>query len=335
MLPTLLLTAGLGTRLRPLSYVRAKPAVPVAGEVLVRRILMWLRAAGVRDVVLNLHYEPQSITAELGDGSDLGVTLRYSWENPVLGSAGGPRRARSLLAASRFLIVNGDTLTNLDIHTLAREHERTAARVTMAVVPNPAPDRYGGVLVDEAGSVVGFVGRGSARPSWHYIGVQVVEADVFSALPPDEPAETVNALYPALIRRRPGSVRALRCDASFEDIGTPADYLATSLAIAAREGGPSRLVGRRCTVAQSARVVRSILWDDVTVEDDVTLTECAVGDGVRVPAGTALTRHSVILAGDAARHGAVTEAGSHIVGNLLVVPFGDRPGGQRQGSQRP
>src|SRR5437762_1641396 len=79
----MILTAGLGTRLRPLTSVRAKPAIPVGGEPLVRRIARWLAAHGVTDIVLNLHYLPETIAAAVGDGSDLGVRARYSWEQPV------------------------------------------------------------------------------------------------------------------------------------------------------------------------------------------------------------------------------------------------------------
>src|SRR5215204_4131668 len=110
MIPALVLTAGLGTRLQPLSFVRAKGALPLAGEPLARRILRWLSQAGVRDAVLNLHHLPHTLSGAIGDGSDIGVRVRYSWEVPVLGSAGGPRRALPLLQdGSRerpFLIVN-------------------------------------------------------------------------------------------------------------------------------------------------------------------------------------------------------------------------------------
>ena len=92
MIPALVLTAGLATRLRPLSLVRAKAALPVAGEALARRVLRWLAGAGVTDAVLNLHHLPHTLTAIVGDGSDLDLRVRYSWEMPVLGSAGGPRR---------------------------------------------------------------------------------------------------------------------------------------------------------------------------------------------------------------------------------------------------
>src|SRR5688572_12152714 len=103
MAPALLLTAGLGTRLRPLTFTRAKPAVPIAGVPLVRRIVEWLTTYGVTDLVMNLHYLPATITGVVGDGSDLGATVRYSWEQPqVLGSAGGPKRALRILGQEPF-----------------------------------------------------------------------------------------------------------------------------------------------------------------------------------------------------------------------------------------
>ena len=89
-----MLTAGLGTRLQPLSRVRAKPAVPVAGQPLVNRIIRWLAGQHVRELVLNLHHLPETITRHVGDGGDLGARVRYSWEFPILGSAGGPLRSR-------------------------------------------------------------------------------------------------------------------------------------------------------------------------------------------------------------------------------------------------
>ena len=90
MIPALVLTAGFGTRLDPLTRLRAKPAVPLAGTTLIDRILAWLHHEGVRDVVLNLHSQPESLAGILGDGAHLGLRVRYSWEQPLLGSAGGP-----------------------------------------------------------------------------------------------------------------------------------------------------------------------------------------------------------------------------------------------------
>jgi mannose-1-phosphate guanylyltransferase len=291
MIPALVLTAGLATRLRPLSLVRAKAVLPVAGTPLVHRILRQLQAAGVRDVVLNLHHLPSTITGAVGDGSDLGLHVRYSWENPVLGSAGGPRRALPLLRtggngpASTFLLVNGDTLTDVSIPDVVAAHRSSGALVTMAVVPNTEPMKYGGALVDGNDVITGFVPRGSTATSWHVIGVQVAEMEAFRDVPDNVPYESVRTLYPALIAARAGSVLACRCRAEFFDIGTPGDYLATSLQFAGRQGGQG-LIGARSIIDSTARLERSTVWDDVTIEPGVMLRECVVTDGVRVPADT-------------------------------------------------
>lgn len=297
----LVLTAGLGTRLRPLTDVRAKAAVPVNGEPLARRIVGWLATQGIHDQVLNLHHRPESIAAVIGDGSDLGVRVRYSWEQPVLGSAGGPRHALPLLAdggAEAFLVVNGDTLTDVDIASMVEWHAASGALVTMAVIPNPRPDRYGGVAVVD-GTVTGFPRAGTAGVSYHFVGVQVASPRAFEGLPDGVPAESVGDLYPRLIRERPGSVRAFVCGASFRDIGTPADYLETSLALAVVEG--PHLTGSRPSISRSANLVRTVVWDDVVIGARVSLTDCVVADGVRIPDEAQMERCAIVPASRTAR----------------------------------
>jgi mannose-1-phosphate guanylyltransferase len=296
--PALVLTAGLGTRLRPLTDVRAKAAVPVNGEPLARRVARWLASHGIRHQVYNLHHQPSTIATSLGDGTGLGIRVRYSWEQPVLGSAGGPRHALPLLTdhgAGRFLIVNGDTLTDVDLVALLERHERSGARVTLALIPNPAPHKYGGVLLSGDGCVSGFTRRGTPGDSWHFIGVQVAEADVFAGLADGDPAESVGSLYPALMRQSPGCVGAFVSEASFRDIGTPADCLRTSLELAEVEG--DRLVSRHARIAPSAAVERSAVWDDVTIGPDVRLLECIIADRVRIPAGARYERCAIVPAG--------------------------------------
>ncbi len=294
-----MLTAGLGTRLSPLTLVRAKAAVPVDGEPLARRAIRWLVSHGITDLVLNLHHRPQSITALVGDGHDLGARVRYSWESPVLGSAGGPRHALPLLLDGSpdetLLLVNGDTMTNVDPAALRERHRSACPLVTMALIPNPRPDKYGGVLLDDNGAVTGFTRRGSAQPSFHFIGVQAVEPEVFAPLPDGVPAESVAGVYPPLIAGRPGSVVGFVSDATFQDIGTPADLLQTSLDLASaagREGRPAW--GTRVEVTPSAHVTRSVLWDDVTVGENAGLHECIVADGVTIPAGARYERCAII-----------------------------------------
>jgi NDP-sugar pyrophosphorylase family protein len=297
-LRALILAAGLGTRLRPLTSVRAKAAVPVNGIPLVRRVMSWLVSEGVTDQVINLHHRPASIAASVGDGVDLGARVRYSWENPVLGSAGGPRHALPLLTDrinpgdDAFVIVNGDTLTDLRLPALMDRHLGSGARVTMALIPNPRPEFYGGVRVDD-GWITGFTRPGTGETSYHFIGVQAAHPSAFSELEDGVPAESVNWLYPRLIRETPRSVAACIVGAPFSDIGTPADYLQASLRLAADEG--DRLVSRAGTdIHPSATLNRTAVWDDVQIGAGTVLNDCIVCDGVRVSAGSRYERCALV-----------------------------------------
>jgi mannose-1-phosphate guanylyltransferase len=290
--PALVLTAGLATRLQPLSSVRAKAALPVAGTPLVMRILRWLRGAGVRRVVLNLHHRPDSITQLVGDGSAVDMRVRYSWETEILGSAGGPARAIPILESDRFLIVNGDTLADVDVRALAAQHVDTNALVTMAVVDGRPG--YNGVIADANGLVHGF---GREPGAGHFIGVQMVNASVFAGVNPDVKSETVHGIYPALIAGRPEAVRIFRTGAEFFDIGSPHDYLDTAITLAAREQRPLDR-GRDCVVADDARLTDTVLWDRVTIGAGAALTQCVVADGVTVPAGAEFSRCSLVMRDD-------------------------------------
>ena len=305
MLPCLVLTAGLGTRLRPLTDILAKPALPVAGQPLIARILRSLASQGVTDAVLNLSHLPHTVTGAVGDGAEFGVRVRYSWEQPVLGSAGGPRHALPLLDAPRFVIVNGDTLTDVPITDVIAAHEKSGADVTMAVVPHPAPGRYGGVRVSEDGLVEGFSGRteNPDAPLWHYIGVQVVESHVFADLPDNVPAESVGGMYRDFVRR--GRVAAHRSESMFRDIGRPEDYLETAFAVARDEGRRASVLAEAGAEADPrAGLDRVILWAGSRVEAGARLTNCIVAGG-HVPAGTT-AENSCLIPGES---------------GLAIVPF--------------
>jgi mannose-1-phosphate guanylyltransferase len=281
---------------------------------LIERVLRHLVSCGVRDAVINLHHLPESITGLVGDGRPWGVRIRYSWEQPVLGSAGGPRHALPLLQSDPFLMVNADTLTDLDVDQFVAAHAAGGALVTLAVVPNPAPQRYGGVLVDGAGRVSGFTRAGDSRPSFHFIGVQVASKVVFTSLPDGVPAESVSGIYLRLIERDPGAVRAEAVEASFHDIGTAGEYLATNFALARAEGLPTVPAGRGARIDPGARLVRTIVWDDVRIGDGCTLTDCIVADRVTVPPGTRAAGCAIVP-----RSPCASLPGARPLGNAVIV----------------
>lgn len=297
-LSTLVLTAGLGTRLDPLTRLVAKPAVPVAGEALGERVLRWLAREGVTDAVLNLHHLPDTITGLIGDGTAYGLTVRYSWEREILGSAGGPRHALSLMRTDPFLIVNGDTLTDVALAPIVEAHAQSGADVTMVVIPNPAPDRYNGVIADADGTVRAFIPKGHTVPSWHFVGIQIVNRRVFAALPDNTPAETVREVYRALVETAPGRVRVHPVTAVFHDVGTPADYRAM------------------CAEFDGVDARGNVVWPDASVSPDAMLTDCVVGGPIVVP-GTVSANRSVIVPRALAR----PEDHCHFSGDIALFPI--------------
>ena len=308
MLPALILTAGLGTRLDPLTRLVAKPVVPLAGTTLLERALEWLRREGVTDIVMNLHHRPETIAARIGDGTHLGLRARYSWEPVILGSAGGPHLALPLFTDDPFLIVNGDTLADVPLTPMIESHRHRNAVVTMAVVPNPRPDHYNSIVLDGDDRVTGFAPKGTLPPGkagWHFIGIQVANREAFSAVPAGVPTETVSGIYRDLIARASGALRGWRVDLPFVDVGTPRDYLDAALALADSKDGAS-VIEPGAHVHDTARVKRSVIWPGARVGAGAQLDRCVVAGDVTVPADfraqdAVIVPVSIARAGDAAR----------------------------------
>ena len=162
------------------------------------------------ELVLNLHHRPETLAAVLGDGSDLGAHVRYSWEQPrMLGSAGGPRLALPIIGADPFFIVNGDTLTDVDLGALSDGARRIGCAGDAGAGAQLQPDHYGGVRLDDDGAVTGFAPRGpSARGTFHFIGVQVVSAGAFQSVARGTVASSIGEVYDRLIAAVPAAFAA-------------------------------------------------------------------------------------------------------------------------------
>ena len=258
----------------PAHLVRAKAAAPVNGEPLARRTIRWLAGHGVRDLVLNLHHRPESIAAVRRRRHAISASASATrGSRPCSGPpAGRATRCRccstaGAWAGGTFVLVNGDTLTDVDLPAMLEQHRRTGALVTMALIPNPRPDKYGGVLLDGDGcGVTGFTRRGDLQPSLSLHrpagrGAPRRSCGSRTASPPSR-----SRALPAADGEPARRGHRLRQRRRVQDIGTPADCLQTSLALAAAEGRPDRpRWGRNVQVAASASVTRTVLWDDVTV----------------------------------------------------------------------
>ena len=200
----MVLAAGRGTRLAPLTDTTPKPLVRVAGRPFLEHILEFLGAAGIRDVVLNLHHLGRRIEEHLGDGARFGLRVRYSWENPILDTGGGIKRAEPLLAGEPFLVLNGDSLLELRLAEVAECHRERRAIATMVVRPDPDAERYGLVELDADDRVRRVSGQppgapGPLRP-FMFPGLHVFEPTIFDWMDAGTAFSVTRVTYPRLLQ---------------------------------------------------------------------------------------------------------------------------------------
>lgn len=199
----MVLAAGRGTRLTPLTDTTPKPLLPVAGRPLLEHIFAFLRAGGIEEVVVNLHHRGEVIERHVGDGARFGLRVRYSWEDPILETGGGIKRAEGLLVGEPFVVVNGDSLLEMRLQDVVRFHESRRALATMVVRPDPEARRYGLIELDAEDRLRRIVGlpadvAGPLRP-FMFPGVHVFDPDVFRWMVADVPYSVIRVTYLRLL----------------------------------------------------------------------------------------------------------------------------------------
>jgi mannose-1-phosphate guanylyltransferase len=199
----MILAAGRGTRLAPITDTTPKPLVAVAGQPLLEHIIEFLRAGGIEDVVVNLHHLGQRIADHFGDGRRHGVRIRYSWEDPILDTGGGIKKAEPLLAGEPFVVVNGDSLLELRLQDVIARHLASGAIATIVVRPDPDARRYGLIELDAADRVRRIVGVPADAPgplrAFMFPGLHVFQPDVFSWMESDVPYSVIRVTYTRML----------------------------------------------------------------------------------------------------------------------------------------
>jgi len=323
----MVLAAGLGTRLLPLTEERPKPLLPLLDLLLLHFPLLLLRGAGIREVTLNLHHLGDQIRARLGDGSDLGLSIHYSDEKPrLLGTGGGIKRARERLDGGTFVVLNGDTLVDVDLPEVIAAHARSGAVATMLLADAAAERDFGVVRVDGDACVRDIAGRLGWKEggrTGHFCGVHVLEPRIFDLMPEEE-IFCINAdVYPKLIAAG-GRVHGCFLARAFHDVGTPARYIETAEALLDGRLRPAyaaeALAGKAgafdarpggIRIARSARVDRS-----AEIEGPLY-----VGPGAEVDAGAIIGPYAIL--GERARVGAGGRARHAILWEDASLPDGE------------
>jgi len=291
----MILAAGLGTRMRPLSDLCAKPALPVRGRPVITLLLELLAHHGVEEVMINLHHLPDSITTAVERHCPPKLRVRYAREAAPLGTGGGIRGARDFLCQSDpSIVLAGDMLFDADLTRLAADHRASAADCTLLLRDDPRAARFGTIGVDGRGRVR-RIGRrfdlGGEQRAGVFVGVRLFSPAIFAALP-DRPAgeafeDLSDWLAPAL---RSGSETILgrmlsRDESVWEPVGTPDEYLQVNLAPPTLSYlPPTRNVAEGTKVIGPAADV--ILGTGATIGRDADLTRCVIWEGERIPAGT-------------------------------------------------
>jgi mannose-1-phosphate guanylyltransferase len=293
----IVLVGGEGTRLRPLTNDVPKPALTLVDRPFLAYMVEWLAAHGVTEIVFACGFLPDVLREALGDGEHAGVRLRYVVEPDRRGTAGAIRFAADALGEDledRFLALNGDVLTDLDLSALMRAHAERGARATIALYPVEDSAAYGLVEVDGEGRVLDFVEKtGKPEPGEINAGAYFLERSVLDLIAPGAEVSIEREVFPRLIGDGLG---ALRLDGYWMDIGTPERYLQASWDIL--EGrvetrvaptAPGLMVGAGAEVGAGATIgPRAVLAPGCTVgagavvRDSVLLDCCEVGEGARV-----------------------------------------------------
>jgi NDP-sugar pyrophosphorylase family protein len=200
----MVLTAGRGERLRPLTNRLPKPLIPLDGKPLIHYTLTYLRNCGIREVVMNLHHLGEQIQAYVGDGSPWDLSVSYSRESVLLGTGGGIQKAAPFLVQDVFVVMNADVVLELDLREVLRFHRRSEAVVTLVLRKDPEVDRYGAIEIDVDNRVRQFLGKiPIPRAPWRklmFTGVHILEPAVFSFMPARSSVFSITDVYIAMIR---------------------------------------------------------------------------------------------------------------------------------------
>jgi mannose-1-phosphate guanylyltransferase len=219
-----ILVGGEGTRLRPLTSTVPKPVVPLVDRPLISFMIEWLCQHRVDDVIMSCGFLATSVRNVLGDGSGLGIRLRFVEEPDPRGTAGALKFAEPMLD-ERFLMLNGDVLTDIDLSKQIAQHEETGAMATLALVPVPDPTAYGLVHLNDDRSVRGFVEKPSSDAidtNLISAGAYVLEREILELVPPERNVSIEREVWPRLIGK---GLYGFPSESYWLDIGSPERYL--------------------------------------------------------------------------------------------------------------
>ena len=315
----MIMAAGEGVRLRPLTHELPKPMMPIVNHPVLAHLLPWLARHGFREIVINLHHLPEPIISYFGDGSAFGVSLSYSHEDQLWGTAGGVKRVADFLRRETFLVMGADDLTDMDLSLLLRLHRERKALASLAAVEVEDTSQYGIISAHPSGRIQAFLEKPAPHETFSHLAntqVYLFEPALLDFIPEHTHYDFSRQVFPRLLEAAV-PFYAFCLSGYWKDIGSPRDYLQThhdalegriALSIpgtahpgkiwiqegseihpAARIVGPA-VVGRGCRIEAGAQIgPAAAIGDNCCVPADCQLSHTLVWSGVNFCPGTVLS----------------------------------------------
>jgi mannose-1-phosphate guanylyltransferase len=327
------LVGGFGTRLRPLTLHTPKQMLPVVDRPMIEWVIEHLARHGIDRAVLSLGYRPDAFARAFPDGTCAGVALHYAEEDEPLDTAGAIRfAARHAGFTERFVVANGDVLTDLDVSAVVDFHDRAGAEATITLHEVDDPSRYGVVQTDAEGRVLAFVEKPPADEAPSNLinaGTYVLEPSVLDRIPDGRPVSIERETFPQLVDD--GALYAtVDGGVYWLDAGTPETYVQAQLDLMngrRTTTPPSTAIDPTAVVATTATVRGSVLGSGVRVEEDAEVVDSIVMDGATIGAKVRI-HHSVVGAGASIGDRATLEALT-VIGDGEIIAAGSSLRGAR------
>ena len=296
----MILAAGFGTRLWPLTIERTKPAIPFLNRPLIAFTIDYLKQFGITEIIINLHHEPDSVQAQIGDGSEYGVKITYSIEDPIiLGTAGALDPVRHLLKDETFFVINGKIITNLNLTAALETHRQKKAIATLVMLPNPRLEKFSQIIVDVHGNYQGFSGFPTSdhqppTTPLMFTGISILEPAILDYIPSGVEYDSIRQVYPQAMSE--GEIVAAHVgEGDWYELSTLARYLEISLEFMRRDK-LEFTAAESCEIASTASIKDSVLWRDVKISSGAKINQCIIADGVRIPENSNYERKVIVRA---------------------------------------
>lgn len=331
----MIMAAGVGSRLMPLTMHVPKPMIPLANRPLMDNILHWLQGQQFTSLICNLHYHPQMISDYFGNGQDWGGSLEYSLENELLGTAGGVKNCEWFLNET-FAVVSGDALTDIQLARMMQYHKAKGALATIALKTVTEVEQYGIVVTNDNDRIERFQEKPRPEEACSQLantGIYIFEPEIFKYIPPRQFYDFGKQLFPHLVKIKAPFFGMPVAD-YWCDIGSLSTYreaqvdaitgrvamslpgpvvtmpngarvlLGSDVSIGDKVGWQGvNVVGDGCVIADGAFITNSVLWNHTTVgresrlENAVLGSNCLLGNGVYIAAGAVINSGCELPAG--------------------------------------